>query len=70
MKKCKLNDITLNNHNNYVTLNKTNSINDRNILQNYNEVATGKIFYFYLNINIYIYTCIVLRLIISMNNIL
>ena len=55
MKKCKLNDITLNNHNNYVTLNKTNSINDRNILQNYNEVATGKIFYFYLNINIYIY---------------
>ena len=47
MKKCKLNDITLNNHNNYVTLNKTNSINDRNILQNYNEVATGKIFYLF-----------------------
>ena len=55
MKRCKLNDITLKKYDNYVMLNKTNSINDRNILQDYKEVATGKIIIFFLNINIYIY---------------
>ena len=48
MKKCKLNYITLNKYNNYVRLNKTNAINDKIILQNYKEVATGKIIFCFI----------------------
>ena len=44
MKKFKLNDITLEKLNSYVILNKTNTIDDEIVLQNYKEVVTGKIF--------------------------
>ena len=48
MKKFKLNDITLEKLNSYVILNKTNTIDDEIVLQNYKEVVTGKIIFFIL----------------------
>ena len=52
MEKLTLSDTMLNKHNKYVILNKTNAVNDKNILQKYKEVATGKIIVFFnLNIN-------------------
>ena len=48
MKKCKLNDITLKKLNSYVILNKTNTIDDEIVLQNYKEVVTGKIIFYFI----------------------
>ena len=68
MEKVTLSDKMLNKHNKYVIFNKANAVNDRNILQNYKEVATGKIIaFFYLNIKCI--RCVVLFLYINMNNI-
>ena len=48
MKKCKLNDITLKKLNSYFILNKTNTIDDEIVLQNYKEVVTGKIIFYFI----------------------